>query len=60
MWKLTARLFFSAQKFDTKKDYYKVLLLNKDATKEQIKKSFRDLAKKHHPDSKGGQEDIFK
>jgi curved DNA-binding protein len=31
-------------------DYYKVLGLNKNATEEDIKKAFRKLARKHHPD----------
>ena len=29
---------------------YKILELNKTATNDQIKKSYRELAKKHHPD----------
>ena len=29
---------------------YKILELEKSATNDQIKKSYRDLAKKHHPD----------
>ena len=33
-----------------KKDYYEVLGLNKDASAEDIKKSYRKLAMKHHPD----------
>lgn len=33
------------------KDYYKMLGVSKDATAAEIKKSFRALAKKHHPDS---------
>ncbi len=32
------------------KDYYKVLGLEKNAKPDQIRKAFRDLAKKHHPD----------
>ena len=31
-------------------DYYEILGVKKDATAEQIKKSFRELAKKTHPD----------
>ena len=33
-----------------KKDYYEVLSINRDASEEEIKKSYRKLAMKHHPD----------
>lgn len=33
-----------------KKDFYEILGLNKDASAEEIKKSYRKLAMKHHPD----------
>jgi len=33
-----------------KRDYYEVLGLNRDASEEDIKKSYRKLAMKHHPD----------
>jgi preprotein translocase subunit Sec63 len=34
----------------TKEDYYKTLGLNPSATEREIKKSFRKLAMKYHPD----------
>ncbi len=34
----------------TKRDYYEVLGINRDATDEEIKRSFRKLAFKYHPD----------
>src|SRR5918993_5943926 len=33
-----------------KRDYYEVLGVNKDASDDEIKKSYRRLAMKHHPD----------
>ena len=41
------------------KDYYKILGVEKNANKDEIKKSFRELSKKYHPDV-GGDEDRFK
>ncbi|MHB1163425.1 MAG: molecular chaperone DnaJ [Minisyncoccota bacterium] len=41
------------------KDYYNVLGVDKKATQDDIKKAFRKLAHKHHPD-KGGTDDKFK
>lgn len=42
------------------KDYYKTLGVDKNATKEDIKKAFRKLAHEHHPDKKHGDEAKFK
>lgn len=35
-------------------DYYKVLGVSKDATQKDIKKAWRDLARKYHPDAQHG------
>ena len=36
------------------KDYYNILGINKDASKDEIKKAFYKLAHKYHPDKKKG------
>lgn len=42
------------------KDYYKILGVEKNASADEIKKAFRRLAHKFHPDKQGGDEAKFK
>ena len=41
-------------------DYYKTLGVDRNASDDEIKKAFRKLAHKYHPDKKGGDEKKFK
>src|SRR5258708_6111622 len=42
------------------KDYYKVLGVQQAASEDEIKKAYRRLAHKYHPDKSGGDENKFK
>ncbi|MDP2650842.1 MAG: DnaJ C-terminal domain-containing protein [bacterium] len=41
-------------------DYYEILGIKKTASKEEVKKAYRSLAHKHHPDRPGGSAERFK
>ena len=41
-------------------DYYKILNVDRNVSSDEIKKSYKQLAKKYHPDRKGGDEEMFK
>ncbi len=44
----------------SKRDYYEILGVSKDASADEVKKAFRRLAIQYHPDKEGGDEAKFK
>ncbi len=42
------------------KDFYRILNVDEDASYDEIKRSYRVLAKRYHPDVSGGNEESFK
>ena len=46
--------------FKMKKSYYDILGVNKNASQDEIKKAYRSLSKKYHPDKNGGDDSKFK
>ena len=42
------------------KDYYEILGVSETSSKDEIKKAFRSLAKKYHPDRNGNDENAIK
>ena len=43
-------MYVGGEKVANKRDYYEILGVNKDATKDEIKRAYRKLSKKYHPD----------
>jgi DnaJ-class molecular chaperone len=61
MFRIAKYYYFSSVKaYNSSKNYYKILDVSENAEQNEIKKSFRALAKKYHPDSNKGKEDLFK
>ena len=50
----------AAQREWVEKDYYGVLGVSSTASPKEITKAYRKLARSHHPDAKGGNEERFK
>ena len=42
------------------RNYYDILGLNKNATQDDIKKAYREMCKKYHPDRTGGDDTKIK
>ncbi len=47
------------QKFDSSRDYYRVLGVSEDASKDELDRAYRSEARKRHPDG-GGNEEAMK
>lgn len=46
------------KKYEASKDYYRVLGVGEDASREEIDRAFKSGARKHHPDGGGSEEEM--
>ena len=46
------------RKFDSSKDYYEILGVGEDATREEVDRAYRSEARRRHPDGGGSEEDM--
>ena len=46
------------QKFDSSRDYYRVLGVSEDASREDLERAYRGAARKRHPDGGGSEEEM--
>ena len=46
------------KKFDSSKNYYEILGIDREATPDEIDRVFRSLAREHHPDRGGSEEEM--
>ncbi len=46
------------RKYDSTKDYYRLLGISEDASKEDVDRAYRLQARTHHPDGGGSEEDM--
>ena len=50
----------SINDIDTDKDYYKILNISRNASSDEIKRGYKKLAVKYHPDKNIGKSDFTK